>query len=931
MKRSYFAALFVLCIAMPSWAQRDKLIKNRPDNIPNQYIVVLEDDILPEQVPEFAHQLVAEHGAQLRDVWSAGIKGFFAVMPEAKALAMSRNPHVKFVEENARMYLSSATKTNVNPVTCDPTTNPNCTAVSDNRLWHLDRADQNWPDPNNEYRYCTTGNGKTIYVVDSGVIAAHQELTGRVLTGFNATGDLTPEDTTDKMPANDPCRHSNAGLNIGAGFAPPPTGFFQYSWETSHYVQEWRGNGHGTAVASAAAGTRVGVAKNATIIPVKVIRCDQYSSRFRIPSRHYLQNETMFIGETNGSIRGIYRAMNEGNASSEDAITTDQVNTWPVGSDTYKPTKVDNQITWEWVPSAWYSTTGSIDMLVRGLNWIVSAANTQGPHSYAVVTLSTYRRRNDGNVSSIDTVIRSLLSSNLTVIASANNQNGDACDTVPGRLSRNNPTPSLQGNVITAGGTMIVNQPWSANLTEPPSTGDATAAAGGTKGTEPAYTSTKGVREARWICGRGDSDVCSNADATSTIALAAGYEDFTGGSNGGQCVTLFAPAKNLFVARNTAANDYRDARLDQGWASGTSWSAPIVAGFAARLLEANGNLTPDQMYNAMLANTTASLESSQDYPLDPKDVNGNTISGTPNKVLRLADVHIDTQPQNTPIASPGPTTFTVAAGGTTTLSYQWYQVNAGFDYSTYPHGIHPPDSSTAIGTNSNTLQVNPTQQTAYWVRVTNSCGSADSDIALATIAISPPTNVTATGSGATVTIIWSAVSGADGYKVQSKVSSLDWADAVTVTGGNVTSTTHTPSTTTGVVLYRVLAKSGSTYSGSSNNDVAWVGTFTDDPVGIPPSSYTTIKAEHITEMRKAVNALLDIGGQSPVYTTAETNPNNLRNLAVAAADFNTLMANLNTARGLPIVALPARSFRTTPGQHNTIFGTQIEDLRLGVK
>src|SRR5205823_13292567 len=102
MNRSYLAVLFILCIAMPSWAQSDKLVRNRPDNIRDRYIAVLEDDVLPEQVPEIARQLIAEHGAQLRDVWSVGLKGLFAITPEGEGLASGRKPHVKCVEATAR-------------------------------------------------------------------------------------------------------------------------------------------------------------------------------------------------------------------------------------------------------------------------------------------------------------------------------------------------------------------------------------------------------------------------------------------------------------------------------------------------------------------------------------------------------------------------------------------------------------------------------------------------------------------------------------------------------------------------------------------------------------------------------------------------------------------------------------------------------------
>jgi hypothetical protein len=909
----------LLCASTSLFAQTDKIRRAGPDKVDNQYIVVLQDDVLPERVPDIARQLAAAHGAELKKVWSAAIKGFFAIMPDARAEAMSHDPKVKYVEENARMYLSSTMSTNINPGNCDPTVTT-CTAMADNRLWHLDRADQNYADPNNSYSYCTTGNGVTIYVVDMGVVASHAEFGGRVQLGFNASND--------NMPANDPC----------LGFAVPPTGLYS-GLEQGLYTLEWQASGHGTAVASAAAGTRVGIAKNATIVPVKVSRCDQYSARYRLSSHLYVQNQTIFIVGQQGSISGYYRATNTGTSAVDDGTvagspfpTAAWVASWPVGTTSVpRPQRLDGDITWEFVPASDYQIAETVEMIIDGLNWILGV-NT-GPKSYAVVTLSTYERRIDPGVASppadransLEDAIRSLLANNITVIASANNQNGNACDTSPSRLSRDNPDTAVANKVITAGGTMLLNRPWTASLSDPPAVdSQATVADGGNKGPEPTYDATKGVRDGRWICGAGDSDVCSNATATSTLAVTdSGYTGFTGGSNGGLCVTLFAPAKNLFLARNTGANDYRDARLHGGLASGTSWSAPIVAGFAARILEGNRFATPQQVYDTMMQNVSAGMLDAD--TLDPYDATGARIIGTPNKILRLADVNITVPPHSTPISTTGPTTFTVTAGGTTTVSYQWYQVNSTFDYTTYPRGAH---SSTPIGTNSSTLQVTPATQTAYWVRVFNSCGSADSDIVLATPSVTPnpPASVVATASGATVTITWAASSGADGYRVERKVSSGSWQTAQTINSGTQTSVTDVPSSASGVVLYHVLARAGSNYSQPSNNDVAFVGTFTDDPV---VTSSTLVRAENITELRRAVNGLLDLSGQAPVYAAGAIDPNAVRGLLIDHADFLTLIQNLNTARSF--ASLSAIAFRTAPAQGAGIYGTQIEDLRLGLK
>ena len=710
----------ILCAATSLHAQPSKIRRAGPDRIENQYIVVLEDDVLPEHVPDVARQLAAAHGAELRDVWFSTIRGFWAVMPEARAEALSRNPRVKYVEENARLYLSSSMSTNVNPADCDPTTTV-CAAMSDNRLWHLDRADQNYADPNNQYSYGTTGNGVTVYVVDTGVVGTHAELNGRVQAGFNATGDF--------MPANDPC----------LGFALPPTGTYSYV-EEAFYTREWQG-GHGTAVASALGGRRVGIAKNVTIVPVKVSRCDYNSARYRVAARSYVQNETMFIVDEGGYfLRGLYRARNNGTTSG----STDPISTWPVGTaGNPRPRRWDDGVEWEFVPWSDQIST-SVAMMTAGLNWILSPDNP-GPKSYAVVTLSMAHVASAPGVGALEEVIGRLLEDNLTVIASANNQNGNACDTSPARLSRGNPNSAIAKKVITVGGTMILNQPWSANCDNPPSCGETPLADGAgvngmpaAKGTEPVFDATKGVRDGRWICGPGDSDPCSNETPRSTVSpTSESYAEFTGGSNGGPCVTLFAPAKNLFLARNTGPNDYRDARLRAALASGTSWSAPIVAGFAARILEANGNLTPDQVYNMMMQNVSTGVLDAES--LDPYETDGVTkLTGTPNKLLRLNDVNITAPPQSTTIFQGASTTLAVTAGGTSAVHYQWYQVSSTFDRATYPRGAHPPGSSTPIGTDSNTLQVTPTATTAYWVRVSSDYGSADSDIVTVTVNCAPP-------------------------------------------------------------------------------------------------------------------------------------------------------------------------------------------------
>lgn len=708
LRRSLLLSLFTVSMTLLTSAvlAQGKIVRAGPDRIANEYIVVLEDDVLPEQVPELARQIANAHGSRAEKVWRHAIKAFFVTMPEGRAEALSRHPHVKYVEENAQWYLSATHPTNINPITCDPTIS-NCPTVIDNRLWHLDRADQNRASPTNRYSYTTDGTNATVYVIDSGVNKFHQEFagSGRVKTGFNAT--------TDRMPADDPCM----------GFALQPTLFY----EQSLYRTELLLSGHGTSVASALGGRRTGIAKNVNIVPVKVIRCDRWSGRERVSNRAYQQNETMYRSPNGGANSGaLYRAMNAGVTAATDP------GGWPTTPPT---TKLDGTITWEVVPSTEHSPSGNVSTqnLIDGLNWILSPANP-GPKSHAVVTLSTYRLATDSMVAgpnnTVEQSIRNLLANNLTVVASANNQNGNACHTSPARLSINNPDPAIANNVITAGGSMIINRPWTVdisdvggNVADGPKPGGLTF-----YGPEPAYDATKAVRDGRWICGPGDSsETCHNLTSTaSPNPGSSGYTSFQGGSNAGPCVTLFAPAKNMFLATPAGSNTYRDARVRGGHASGTSWSAPVVAGFAARLLQTNPTLTPVQVRSALLANSVDTLDAAT---LNTFDHLGALIPGTPNKLLQLGDVNITDHPDST--TNSGPVTLSVTASGTFALSYQWYEVNSGFDLATYNYGAH---SSTPIGGATSSTFVAPLSSTvrAYWVRVTNAGGSADSNIAVVT-------------------------------------------------------------------------------------------------------------------------------------------------------------------------------------------------------
>ena len=123
-------------------------------------------------------------------------------------------------------------------------------ATAPNLLWHLDRIDQLDGALDGRYRRRALGGGSVVYVMDTGVMAAHAEFAtaggSRVIAGVDATRAVSVTSSTCTSPDKSlmPC-YSNVTELVGAS--------------------------HGTSVASLVAGRNVGVAPEALIVSVRVM------------------------------------------------------------------------------------------------------------------------------------------------------------------------------------------------------------------------------------------------------------------------------------------------------------------------------------------------------------------------------------------------------------------------------------------------------------------------------------------------------------------------------------------------------------------------------------------------------------------------------------------------------------------------------------
>lgn len=163
--------------------------------------------------------------------------------------------------------------------------------------------------------------------------------------------------------------------------------------------------------------------------------------------------------------------------------------------------------------------------------------------------------------------------------------------------------------------------------------------------------------------------------------------------------------------------------------TGDTWYQRAVDLSAITTLDNNANVViqivsafdPGTNTQYLASRSTSSYGTTSAWRFDDVTIKGVAIATPPT---------ITTQPASQTIANSATATLSVVASGTTPLSYQWYQGNSG-------------DTSIPVGTDAASFTTPTlTTTTSYWVRVSNSVGSVDSNTATITVGtVNPPSTI----------------------------------------------------------------------------------------------------------------------------------------------------------------------------------------------
>jgi subtilisin family serine protease len=201
------------------------------DTAPHPYVVLLKD--AKANAGTVSDGQARKFGFKVAGLFDRGLRGYVGSMSDSAARALAAMPGVLAVAPDIKLTTFDTPARTTQQLTDHPlygTLPP---------IWGLDRIDQRSRSLDKAYSYNMTGAGVTAYIVDTGVAPNHVEFATQAGTRVQPA----PRRFDAYRPAGDP----------------------QYGEDC---------DGHGTHVAGTLGGRTFGVAKDVSIVSVRVLDCE---------------------------------------------------------------------------------------------------------------------------------------------------------------------------------------------------------------------------------------------------------------------------------------------------------------------------------------------------------------------------------------------------------------------------------------------------------------------------------------------------------------------------------------------------------------------------------------------------------------------------------------------------------------------------------
>jgi len=195
------------------------------ETIEGHYIVVLsrtpavKDGRADAALEALTRAISRKAGARINHVYRHAVTGFAAELTDEQVEGLRGDPRVLWIEKDAYVNLFDGGQMQPYPT------------------WGLDRIDQREGLLDRAYAYAAGGEGVTVYVIDSGILYSHAEFGGRASLGYDFVLTEDPDNTDPNQLPGEDCF------------------------------------GHGTHVAGTVGGSSYGVAKNVSLVSVRVFGC----------------------------------------------------------------------------------------------------------------------------------------------------------------------------------------------------------------------------------------------------------------------------------------------------------------------------------------------------------------------------------------------------------------------------------------------------------------------------------------------------------------------------------------------------------------------------------------------------------------------------------------------------------------------------------